>query len=219
MIFRNRIHAARLLAGLLGEFRDRNALVLAIPRGAVPMGRALADALGADLDVVLVRKLRAPGQPELAIGAVDEDGELLLNEEARWVRAGAGYIAAERDRQLALIRDRRALYTPNRAPLSPTGRVTIVLDDGVATGATMIAALRATRRRVPSKLIAATAVMPLDTYERLEPEADRVVCLDRPEWFGAVGEFFEDFAEVGDAQVIEALTARPGTGPMLHLVR
>ncbi len=206
-MFRDRAHAARLLAGVLGDLRGRNALVLAIPRGGVAMGRVLADRIVADLDVVLVRKLRAPNQPELAIGAVDEEGVTLLDDTARLLRVSDRALEEERARQLALLRERRALYSPGRPPISPAGRIVIVLDDGVATGATMTAALRATRRKGPARLIAATAVMPLDTLERIENEADRVVCLDTPEWFEAVGEFFEDFSQVTNEDVASALSA------------
>src|SRR5512145_372611 len=111
-MFRDRAHAARLLAGALGDLRGRNALVLAIPRGAVAMGRVLADRIGADLDVVLVRKLRAPNQPELAIGAVDEEGNTLLDDTARFLHVTDRYLEEERNRQFALLRARRALYTP-----------------------------------------------------------------------------------------------------------
>lgn len=169
------------------------------------MGRMLAERLRADLDVVLVRKLRAPGMPELAIGAVDEDGVTILDATARYFGASDRYVEEERRRQLDLLRRRRELYTPGRPPISPLGRVTIVLDDGVATGATITAALRATRRRSPAKLVAATAVMPPDTLEELEREADRVECLATPEGLEAVGEFFADFSQVSDDEVIAAL--------------
>ena len=182
------------------------------------MGRIVADQLRADLDVVLVRKLGAPGRPELAIGAVDEEGETLLEDTARLLHVSDRYIEEERMRQLAVLRRRRRLYTPGRAPISPAGRTVIVVDDGVATGATMTAALRATRRRGARRLIAATAVMPLDTFVLLEEEADRVVCLETPEGFEAVGEYFADFEQVSDEEVAATLAAPnapdwAGSGP------
>jgi predicted phosphoribosyltransferase len=169
------------------------------------MGRILADALGGELDVVLVRKLGAPNQPELAIGAVDEHGEVYLTEAASFLRVSEVYLRDECRRQFSLLRARRRRYTPDRPPISPSGRVVIVLDDGVATGATMIAALRAVRDQHPEELIAAAAVMPPETYTRIAAEADRVVCLQTPAEFGSVGRFFEDFTQVSDEQVAAVL--------------
>lgn len=212
MLFRDRCHAARLLAEALIEYRGRNPLVLAIPRGAIPMGRVIADHLGGELDVVLVRKLGAPGQPELAIGSVDEDGEVYLTGAARLLGAGTPYFEEERKRQMALIRSRRELYTPARGPISPGGRITLVLDDGIATGSTMIAALRATRRKRPLELLAVTSVLPLESIDRIRRDADRIVYLYAPDFFGSVGEFFADFSQVSDEEVIEAL-GRRSTAP------
>ncbi|MGH7726637.1 MAG: phosphoribosyltransferase [Candidatus Eiseniibacteriota bacterium] len=199
-----------MLAEALVDFRGRNPLVLAIPRGAVPMARLIADRLDGELDVVLVRKLGAPGQPELAIGSVDEDGEVYLTGAAGWLGIRPEYIALERDRQLALLRTRRTLYTPSRGPISPAGRPALVLDDGIATGSTMIAALRAVRRARPLELVAVTAVLPREALASIEPEADRVDFLDLPEPFGSVGEFFEDFSQVSDEEVIRMLSGPEG---------
>ena len=190
MIFRDREHAAHLLAAALHRYKGKRVLVRAIPRGAVPMGRIIADALGGDLDVVLVRKLVAPNAPELAIGAVDETGETYLPEGLDDVHVPPGYVEMERARQLAVLRERRVLYTPDRASISPAGRIVIVLDDGIATGATMIAALRATRRKDPMELIAASGVIARETFDCVASEADRVVFLQTPQYFGAVGHFF-----------------------------
>ena len=154
---------------------------------------------------MLVRKLGAPGQPELAIGAVDEQGEMYLTDPSGFVGLHGAYLREERSRQLAVLRTRRRLYTPDRPPIAATGRIAIVLDDGVATGSTMIAALRSVRAQRPKRLIAAAAVMPPRTYCRLGREADRVVCLQTPPDFYAVGQFFEDFSPVSDHVVIEAL--------------
>jgi predicted phosphoribosyltransferase len=208
MIYRDRDHAARHLAEALRDRAGEDPLVLAIPRGAVPMGLVLAEALGGELDVVLVRKLGAPGQPELAIGAVDEDGKVHLNEAASILHVREDYLERECRRQRAVLRARRVHYTPDRPAIPVRGRTVIVLDDGIATGATMIAALRATRRKGPRELIAAAAVMPPETRALIEREADRVVCLETPGDFLAVGQFFEHFDQVSDDEVIEALTAR-----------
>lgn len=204
MPFDNRAQAAQLLAKRLEGYRGRHPLVLAIPRGAVPMGRIIADALGGDLDVVLVRKLRAPGNPELAIGSIDEAGSVYLDPELRgeWTEA---YFETEQRTQLQTLAQRRALYGPARAKTDIAGRVVIVVDDGIATGSTMIAALRAIRPKSPAKLIAATAVSPLDTLQQLRAEADEVVCLETPSPFFAIGLHFREFPQVPDDEVVKIL--------------
>jgi len=212
MPFRNRTEAAQLLAKALGAYHGANPLILAIPRGAVPMGRIIADELGGELDVVLVRKLGAPGQPELAIGAVDETGYSFLTEYAQMTGANEEYLTKEIEEQMKVMRERRRRYTQVRPPIDPKDRIVIVLDDGIATGSTVIAALRALREKKPVKLIVATAVAPPNTLERLKTVADEVVCLEAPEEFYAVGQFFEDFSPVSDEEVIEIL--RGGRGPM-----
>jgi predicted phosphoribosyltransferase len=205
MLFKNREHAAHLLSQRLTSYRGKNPLVLAIPRGAVPMAKIIADELGGELDVVLVHKLGAPGQPELAIGSVDESGEVYLSERLPEPGIGADYIAAEARRQFERLQKRRFLYTSLRPALDPSGRIVIVVDDGIATGATMIAALRSIRTKKPERLIAATAVAPLRTLRRIAAESDEVVYLGSPAHFFAVGEFFEDFSQVTDEEVIEIL--------------
>jgi predicted phosphoribosyltransferase len=213
MRFRDRLDAAAHLAGALAAWRGSHPLVLAIPRGAVPMGRVIADALHADFDLVLVRKLGAPFSPEFAVGAVDETGWVYLAPHARQAGAGAEYIERERAEQLRTLRQRRAAYTPNRAPLDPSGRVVIVVDDGLATGATMIAALHAVRARGPARLVCAVPVAAPDSLEAVRPLADDVVCLYAPENFDAVGRFYEDFGQVEDDEVIRILSQPPEAAP------
>ncbi|MEW9898412.1 phosphoribosyltransferase family protein [Chitinivorax sp. PXF-14] len=212
MKFRDRMHAAALLGQALQRYRGQRPLVLAIPRGAVPMGRALADALGGELDVVMVRKIGAPFQPEFALAAVDEAGWVYRNPHGGSDAQTLRYIEAERERQLALIRERRARYTPGRGPADPRGRVVIVVDDGLATGATMIAALHALRDKQPARLVCAVPVAPSDVLSKIGPLADEVVCLATPTDFSAVGQFYERFDQVEDAEVVAVLHGTAG-GP------
>ena len=204
-MFVDRIDAAQRLAAALAPYRGQNPLVLAIPRGAVPMGKIIAAALGGELDVVLVRKLRAPYSPEFAVGAIDESGWVYVAPHAREAGADEAYLARERETQLALLRQRRAQYTPARAPIDPAARVAIVIDDGLATGATMIAALHSVRARQPRRLVCAVPVAAPQSLDAVAPYADEVVCLQAPAEFYAVGQFYRSFAQVEDETVIAAL--------------
>ena len=207
--YANREAAAELLARSLTAYDGKDPLVLAIPRGALPMGRIIANALHGDLDVVLVRKIGAPGNPEYAVGAVDESGRVWMDPIAGRLGIGEQYIRDEAARQLEVIKARRAQYTPIHPAIDPRGRIVIVVDDGVATGATLGAALRLLRQQRPARLIAAFAVAPPDTIARLHPLADDLVYLSAPEPFHAVGEFFTDFREVKDEEVLEILRKAP----------
>jgi predicted phosphoribosyltransferase len=205
--FQSRADAAEQLARALARYRGRNPLVLAIPRGAVSMGRVLADRLEGELDVVLVRKLRAPFSPEFAVGAIDETGWAYIAEHAAAAGADEAYLEQEKAMQLATLRKRRAQYTPARPPIDPRGRIAIVVDDGLATGATMIAALHAARAKAPERLICAVPVAAPDSLERVRPYADEVVCLEAPQGFYAVGQFYREFNQVEDEEVIALLAA------------
>jgi predicted phosphoribosyltransferase len=204
-MFRDRHDAAVRLAERLDAYRGKNPLILAIPRGAVPMAKLIAAKLEGEFDVVLVRKLRAPHQPELAIGSVDEGGWTFIAEYAEMYGANSAYLESEKQAQLQTMRQRRAQYTPVRAPINPAGRIVIVIDDGLATGATMISALHSLRARRPAELICAVPVSPPETLEKIEPMADQVVCLETPAFFQAVGQFYEHFPQVEDEEVIKAL--------------
>jgi putative phosphoribosyl transferase len=204
MHFKNRDEAAKQLAGRLAAYKGRKPLILGVPRGAVPMARTIADLLEGELDVVLVRKLRAPGQPELAIGAVDEAGAVLKSSYVDV--ADEEYLRDEIRTQQGVIRARREMYTRAHKAIEPAGRIVVIVDDGIATGSSMLAAIRSVRARKPRKLIVAIGVAPAQSLRQIEAEADEVVCLYAPADFFAVGQFFDDFSEVTDDMVVTALS-------------
>jgi predicted phosphoribosyltransferase len=174
------------------------------------MGKIVAKALDGELDVVLVRKLRAPQNPELAIGSIDETGAVYLDPDTRdlW---DTSYLETEKTAQLETLRRRRQMYEPAGAPIDVAGRIAIVLDDGIATGSTMIAALRAVRARHPARLIAATGVASAEAVRLIGREADEVVCLETPAILYAIGYHFRDFSQVSDDDVVATL--REARGP------
>ncbi|GAB2176996.1 phosphoribosyltransferase [Dongia sp. agr-C8] len=211
MLFKDRTEAGRLLADQLVQRRLTDPIVLALPRGGVPVGYEVAERLNAPLDLVLVRKIGAPWHRELALGAIaDGDHPDLVTNEAIQAELGVSddYLQKEAAKQLQEIERRRRLYLGGRAALDVGGRTAILVDDGIATGATARAALRSTRRRRPESIILAVPVAPPDTLDALAQEADHILCLHKPAYFAGVGQFYDDFAQVDDATVAALLEKR-----------
>jgi putative phosphoribosyl transferase len=205
-MFRNREDAAHQLAMQFQGRKLSDPLVLAIPRGGVVTGAVLAQELGAELDVVLSRKLRAPDQPEVAIGAVSENGRVFLNHYAQQVfDLAENYVATECRHQMNEIARRKKLIRGVRPQAPIAGRSVIVTDDGIATGSTMIAALQVVKAEQPGELIVAVPVASPDRLDEVRRWCDDVVCLLSPADFWAIGQFYEEFAQVEDSVVIDLL--------------
>jgi putative phosphoribosyl transferase len=212
MSFIDRSDAGRRLAQALLTYKDQRPVILALLRGGVPVAAEVAAALDAPLDLVLVRKIGVPTQPELAMGAVVDGGvPIVVRNDDVILLTGVdeAEFEAARDNELAEIERRRKLYLGNRAPVDVEGRVAIVIDDGVATGATTRAALRATRIRGPSRLVLAVPVAPTDTLVALRDEADDVICLEDHGAFGAIGFYYTDFRQLSDQEVKDTLARFP----------
>ena len=212
MPFADRAEAGRKLAAALAAYKDKESVVLALPRGGVPVAAEVATALGAPLDLILVRKIGVPYQPELAMGAVvDGAAPIVVRNEDVIAEAGIDEAAFKTvcDAELAEIERRRKRYLGARERADIAGRTAIVIDDGVATGATTRAALRATRMRHPRRLVLAVPVAPTDSLDELRTEADEVVCLEDHRMFGAIGFYYRDFRQVSDEEVIESLRKFP----------
>jgi putative phosphoribosyl transferase len=214
--FTDRAQAGRLLAERVSQLRfSAPPVVLALPRGGVPVGAEVARALQAPLDLLLVRKIGTPWQPELALAAVVEGDppHIVVDEEVqRNVRSDAGYIERQAQIELREIARRRQVYLRGRAPVPLAGRSVVVVDDGIATGTTMRAALKALGRRGAAQRVLAVPVAPQDTLERLRAEVDEVVCLATPCPFRAVGAHYLQFPQLEDAEVIAALDAAARAG-------
>src|SRR3954467_112756 len=207
-LFEDRRDAGRRLAAALGHYRESRPVVLALPRGGVPVGFEVAKALAAPLDLLLVRKLGAPGHEELGLGALVEGDppQLVLNPEViRAVDPPPGYIEAEKQRQLLEIERRRREYVGERPSVAVEGRTVIVIDDGIATGGTVRAALRGLSQRRPERLVLAVPVAPADSLGELAAECDEIVCLATPEPFFAVGTHYRNFTQTEDNEVIRLL--------------
>ncbi|MBT2443221.1 hypothetical protein J7E93_24630 [Streptomyces sp. ISL-36] len=224
MYFTDRTDAGRQLAARLEHLKDRDVVVLGLPRGGVPVAEQVADALEAPLDICLVRKLGVPFQPELAMGAIGEDGVRVLNDRVlNETGVSDRDVAAVEERERALLRERARRYRGARQPAPLDGRTAVVVDDGLATGATALAACRVVRARGAGRIVLAVPVAPHNWLARLGGEVDEAVAVREPEFFYAIGQFYADFSQTADEEVIACLdrnhaaygeVARPpGEGP------
>ncbi len=206
-IFSDRREAGRRLAGTLAALGLEDPVVLALPRGGVPVAYEVARGLGAELDLLMVRKIGAPGHEEFGIGAVVDgaDPQVVMNREAAGLPIPPGYVEAETRRQLAEIERRRAIYLKGHPPVPLAGRTVVVVDDGIATGGTVRAALAALRKAGAARIVLAVPVAPPEAIAALSPLADDVVCLEQPAFFRAVGLHYQDFDQTTDEEVVALL--------------
>ncbi|MBI2938020.1 MAG: phosphoribosyltransferase [Thaumarchaeota archaeon] len=206
MVFHDRVDAGKKLADKLSQYRSKDVVVLAIPRGGVVVGFEVAGDLGAPLSVIIPRKIGAPGNPELAIGAVTEEGDTYIDSIiVKSLGVTQSYIDEVKQLEVEEIKRRMKTYLGDRQRPELKGKTVILVDDGIATGATMKAAIRTLRRHNPAEVVVAVPVAPPETVERLKELADSVVCLETPSFFYAIGQFYREFDQVGDAEVIRLL--------------
>lgn len=214
--FMSRVDAGRQLAEVIFGLALPNPVVLALPRGGVPLGLEIARRLGAPLDLLLVRKIGAPGNREYAIGAIvdgDPPQRVIDREAVDCMRASEAYIEAEIERQVAVLADRRKLYLGGRPALDASGKDIIIVDDGVATGSTIRAALTGLRGIEPASITIAVPVGPMEVIDALRKDVERVVCLVTPEGFNSVGEHYADFRQLTDPEVVALLAGSRQAGP------
>jgi predicted phosphoribosyltransferase len=203
--FRDRVDAGKRLAARLAHYKNQNAVVYALPRGGVPVGKEIAQELHCPFDLIIIRKIGHPGNPEYALGAVAEDGLLVVNEE-ELARVDQQWFEAERENQLEEARRRRELYLKGKERISAAGKIAILVDDGIATGSTMLVAVKKVRREQPEKIVVAVAVSPKETAQRFAAEVDEFVAVTIPDIFwGAIGYYYDDFSQVSDEEVIALL--------------
>ena len=208
MGFKDRVTAGRQLSDRLFDYRGRDTVILALPRGGVPVGRVVADRLGAPLDVLVCRKIGAPGNEEFALGAISARGVRVLNERAlRQLLLPPDYLDAKAHEQQAIAIQREAYFRGVRPPIPISGKRVILIDDGIETGMTMRAAIADVQAQAPRELIVAAPVCAPDTYEELARRVDAIVTLEKPSVFFAVGQFYESFPQVTDEEARDALLA------------
>ena len=204
--FADRVEAGRSLASALLYLKGKDAIVLAIPRGGIVVGFEVANALGIPLDVIIPRKIGAPDNPELAIGAMTEDGTIILNQRLiKYLQVSEDYIKRESEKQRLEIERRLKLYRGEAPYPNLKSRDVIIVDDGIATGSTMKAALASVRKRGAKTVVIAVPVGPPSTIRELKQQADRVVCLHTPEYLEAIGQFYEDFTQTADEEAARLL--------------
>ena len=201
-MFRDRTEVGKLLGDELLKRKIKNPVVLAIPRGGLPVAKEIALALKAPLDIVITRKIGAPGEPEFAIGAVTQEGEMIVDRQVtRTLGVSEQYLREESARQIEEIKQRMHKYREKDLQFPQLeGKAVVIVDDGIATGNTMLAAIKSVKLKKPSEIILAIGVAPPDTVRKLSKEADQVVCLGTPEPFYAIGEFYENFEQVEDEE-------------------
>ncbi len=206
MIFKDRLEAGELLAKKLRKYKGGDTLILAIPRGGVVVAAEVAKELKAPLDLIIIRKLGAPGNPELAIGATTSYGSLVLDKELiSKLKISKQYIEEEHQKQLLEAKRREKVFRSGRKQSKILGKNVILIDDGLATGSTIIAAITEIKQKSPKKLILAVPVAPKSTMKRIEPEVDSLISLSTPENFYAIGQFYSSFPQVSDEEVIRFL--------------
>lgn len=208
MIFYNRHEAGQKLSSVLLKYKGlKNTIILGLPRGGVIVAHEVAQALGLPLDIIVTRKIGAPMNPELAIGATDELGHAVLNQEIiESLGVSEEYIEQEKSKEQAVAKERLLRYHKNRVPLSLKGKGVLLIDDGLATGATMFAAIHSAKSKMAKKVVVAIPVAPRETIEKMKKEVDEIVCLHVPVSFGAVSAFYQIFDQTTDEEVIELLS-------------
>jgi len=207
MLFKDRLEAGEKLAEILSDYRGERAAVIAVPRGGVEVGYAIASKLDIPLEVTVPRKIGSPMDPELAVGAVAEDGTIYVEEEvSRMLGVGEDWIRIEAERELQEVRRRLEIYRGGKPLPSLEGYTILLVDDGIATGATIIATARFLRKLNPEKLIIAAPVAPPEVLPKLSKEADDIRCLETPTPFFAIGQFYQSFPQLSDSEVLEYLS-------------
>ena len=207
-LFRNRVEAGKRLGDALKDLKGSDLIVLGIPRGGVVVANEVAKALGAPLDVIVTRKISPPGEPEYALGAVTQEGEVILDRQAAETLGVDGdYLDSEIARKREEVRERTLKFRGDRPFPSLAGKVVVVVDDGIATGSSVEAAVMSIKKRKPKEVVIAVPVAPSDAIEALADGGDHVVCLETPRFFFAIGEFYRDFEQVSDEKVRGILDA------------
>jgi putative phosphoribosyl transferase len=202
VLFRNREEAGKKLAGVLKEFKGKDVIVLGIPRGGVVVANEVAKSLGAPLDVVVTRKIEAPGEPEYALGAVTQEGEVIMDRQAaESLGASPAYLDDQIRKKKGEVKERMERLRGDKPYPRLDGKVVVIVDDGIATGSSVGAAVMSVKKRKPKEVVVAVPVAPADAIEMLAREGARVVCLETPGPFLAIGEFYEDFDQVEDSEV------------------